>query len=58
LDYEQFKNGYSINGLDPTFALGTVEIRGLTAIQGLKIIRRTKGLNIIGGNLVEVSLPH
>lgn len=34
---------------------GTPEIAGLTTIQMLEIIRGLKGLNIVGGDLVEVS---
>ncbi|KAJ8310111.1 hypothetical protein KUTeg_011976 [Tegillarca granosa] len=37
---------------------GTPEIGGLTSIQGLEIVRGCKGLNIVGGDLVEVSPPY
>lgn len=49
-----------IDALDPCFApgTGTPEIGGLTTIQMLEIIRGLKGLNIIGGDLVEVSPPY
>lgn len=33
---------------------GVPEIGGLTSIQGLEIIRGCRGLNVIGGDLVEV----
>lgn len=36
------------------FVLGTPEVGGLTSIQGLEIVRGCKGLNIVGGDLVEV----
>ncbi|XP_060573590.1 guanidinobutyrase-like [Ruditapes philippinarum] len=51
---------FDIDALDPSFApgTGTPEIGGLTSIQGLEIIRGCKGLNIIGGDLVEVSPPY
>jgi guanidinobutyrase len=51
---------YDIDSLDPAFApgTGTVEIGGLTIWQGLEIIRGTAGLNIVGGDLVEVSPPY
>ncbi len=51
---------FDIDGLDPSFApgTGTVEIGGLTSIQGLEIIRGCAGLNVIGGDLVEVSPPY
>ena len=37
---------------------GTVEVGGLTTMQGLEIIRGTAGLNLVGGDLVEVSPPY
>ena len=48
---------FDIDGLDPAFApgTGTPEVAGLTSIQGLEIIRGCRGLNVIGGDLVEVS---
>ena len=51
---------YDIDSLDPAFApgTGTVEIGGLTTIQALEIIRGCRGLNIVGGDLVEVSPPY
>ena len=50
---------YDIDSLDPAFApgTGTVEIAGLTTWQALEIIRGTRGLNLVGGDLVEVSPP-
>lgn len=50
---------FDIDGLDPAFApgTGTAEIGGLTTMQGIEIIRGCKGLNVIGGDLVEVSPP-
>lgn len=49
---------FDIDGLDPAFApgTGTPEIGGLTSIQGLEIVRGCRGLNVVGGDLVEVSL--
>ncbi|MEM9442568.1 MAG: arginase family protein, partial [Pseudomonadota bacterium] len=51
---------YDIDSLDPAFApgTGTVEIGGLTTIQALEIVRGVKGLNLVGGDLVEVSPPY
>ena len=51
---------YDIDSLDPAFApgTGTVEIGGLTIWQALEIIRGSKGLNIVGADLVEVSPPY
>jgi guanidinobutyrase len=33
-------------------------VGGLTTIQGLEIIRGCAGLNLVGGDLVEVSPPY
>jgi len=51
---------YDIDSLDPAYApgTGTVEVGGLTSVQGLEIIRGMAGLNIVGGDLVEVSPPY
>lgn len=50
---------FDIDGLDPAFApgTGTPEIGGLTTMQGIEIIRGCKGLNVIGGDVVEVAPP-
>jgi guanidinobutyrase len=50
---------FDIDSLDPAFApgTGTVEIAGLTTWQALEIIRACRGLDIVGGDLVEVSPP-
>jgi guanidinobutyrase len=49
-----------IDGIDPAFApgTGTVEIGGLTVPQVLEIIRGCRGLNVVGGDVVEVSPPY
>ena len=49
-----------IDGLDPSIApgTGTPEIGGLTGVQALEVIRGCRGLDIIGGDLVEVSPPY
>ncbi|RXJ74832.1 agmatinase [Veronia nyctiphanis] len=51
---------FDIDGLDPAFApgTGTPEIGGLTIWQGLEIIRGCSGLNLVGGDVVEVSPPY
>ena len=51
---------FDIDGLDPSVApgTGTPEPAGLTASQGLEIIRGVWGLNVIGCDLVEVSPPY
>jgi guanidinobutyrase len=51
---------FDIDGLDPAFAsgTGTPEIGGLTSAQGQEIIRGCRGLDVVGGDLVEVSPPY
>ncbi len=51
---------FDIDGLDPAYApgTGTPEIGGLTTVQGLEIIRGCRGLDIVGGDLVEVAPPY
>lgn len=51
---------YDIDSLDPAFApgTGTVEPGGLTIWQALEIVRGCAGLNLVGGDLVEVSPPY
>jgi len=51
---------FDIDGLDPAFAsgTGTPEIGGLTSAQGQEIVRGCRGLDIVGGDLVEVSPPY
>lgn len=51
---------FDIDSLDPAFApgTGTLEIGGLTTIQGLEILRGCAGLDVVGGDLVEVSPPY
>ena len=51
---------FDIDGLDPSFAggTGTPEVGGLSVPQGLEIIRGCRGLNVVGGDLVEVAPPY
>ena len=48
---------FDIDGLDPSFApgTGTPEIGGLTTMQGIEVMRGCRGLDIVGGDLVEVA---
>ena len=48
---------FDIDGLDPSVApgTGTPEIAGLTAPQGIEVIRGCRGLDIVGADLVEVA---
>lgn len=51
---------FDIDGLDPSVApgTGTPEPAGLSASQGIEVIRGVHGLNVIGADLVEVSPPY
>ena len=48
---------FDIDGLDPAYApgTGTPEIGGLTVHQGLEVVRGCRGLDLVGGDLVEVA---
>lgn len=48
---------FDIDSLDPAFApgTGTPEVGGLTTREVLEIIRGLKGLNLVGGDVVEVA---
>jgi guanidinopropionase len=50
---------FDVDGLDPVYApgTGTPEIGGLTTLQAQHLIRGLQGLNLIGGDVVEVSPP-
>lgn len=50
---------FDIDGLDPVFApgTGTPESGGITMREAQRMIRGLAGLNVIGGDLVEVSPP-
>jgi len=51
---------FDVDGMDPAFApgTGTPVIGGLASWQALELIRRLKGLNLIGMDVVEVSPPY
>ena len=50
---------FDVDGLDPTYApgTGTPEIGGFSTYDGQKMIRGLSGLNIVGGDIVEVAPP-
>ena len=50
---------FDIDGLDPVFApgTGTPETGGLTTREALTLLRGLRGLNLVGGDVVEVSPP-
>lgn len=51
---------FDIDSFDPAYApgTGTSEPGGLTSHQGIQIVRGCAGLNVVGGDLVEVSPPY
>lgn len=51
---------FDIDALDPSVApgTGTPEIGGLTAWQGLQLVRGCRGLDVVGADVVEVSPPY
>ena len=50
---------FDVDALDPVYApgTGTPEIGGITTYDAQKMIRGLRGLNLIGGDVVEVSPP-
>jgi arginase family enzyme len=48
---------FDIDSLDPSFApgTGTPEVGGLTTREVLELIRGLKGINLVGGDVVEVA---
>ena len=50
---------FDVDGLDPVYApgTGTPEIGGITTLEAQKLLRGLSGLNLIGGDVVEVAPP-
>jgi len=50
---------FDVDGLDPVYApgTGTPEVGGLTTLDAQKMLRGFRGLNICGGDVVEVAPP-
>jgi guanidinopropionase len=50
---------FDVDGLDPVYApgTGTPEIGGFTSHEALAMLRGLQGLNLIGGDVVEVAPP-
>jgi guanidinopropionase len=50
---------FDVDALDPVYApgTGTPEIGGLTTHEAQRMIRMLRGLNLVGGDVVEVSPP-
>ena len=50
---------FDVDGLDPVFApgTGTPEVGGLITIEAQRLLRGLRGLDIVGGDVVEVAPP-
>jgi len=50
---------FDVDGLDPVYApgTGTPEVGGITTREAQRLLRGLRGLNLIGGDVVEVSPP-
>lgn len=50
---------FDVDGLDPVFApgTGTPEVGGISTLEAQLMLRGLRGLNLIGGDVVEVSPP-
>ena len=50
---------FDVDGLDPVYApgTGTPEIGGMTTREAQEVVRGLQGLNVVGGDVVEVSPP-
>jgi guanidinopropionase len=50
---------FDVDGLDPVYApgTGTPVIAGITTVEALKLLRGLRGLNLVGGDVVEVAPP-
>src|SRR6185295_3497096 len=50
---------FDVDGLDPVYApgTGTPEIGGMTTREAQEVVRGLQGLDLVGGDVVEVSPP-
>ncbi|MBI3516632.1 MAG: agmatinase [Proteobacteria bacterium] len=50
---------FDVDGLDPVYApgTGTPECGGMTVLEAQLMVRRLQGLNLVGGDVVEVAPP-
>jgi len=50
---------FDVDGIDPVFTpgTGTPEVGGLTTVEALRLLRGLRGLNLVGGDVVEVAPP-
>src|SRR5438105_8359451 len=51
---------FDVDGLDPVYApgTGTPEIGGITTLEAQRLLRGLRGLNLVGGDVVEVDPPY
>ena len=51
---------FDVDGLDPVYApgTGTPEIGGITTLEAQRLLRGLRGLNLMGGDVVEVAPPY
>jgi len=51
---------FDVDGLDPVYApgTGTPEIGGITTLEAQRLLRGLRGLELIGGDVVEVAPPN
>ena len=50
---------FDVDGLDPVYApgTGTPEVGGISTVDAMRLLHGLRGLNLIGGDVVEVSPP-
>jgi len=51
---------FDVDGLDPVYApgTGTPEVGGITTLEAQRLLRGLRGLNLVGGDVVEVAPPY
>jgi len=51
---------FDVDGLDPVYApgTGTPEIGGITTVDAQRLLRGLRGLDLVGGDVVEVAPPY
>ena len=51
---------FDVDGLDPVYApgTGTPEVGGLSTVEAMRLLHGLRGLNLIGGDVVEVAPPY
>jgi guanidinopropionase len=51
---------FDVDGLDPVYApgTGTPEVGGITTLEAQRLLRGLRGVNFIGGDVVEVAPPY